>query len=448
LIKNNKNEAELLLNEVLDYTKKIIAEDGKYSKYDYLKEISLELARNGMISEALICSKSHDETDNLIQDISTELAKRGMFDEALVCVSEINDVNSKCIALNSISTEMAFFGKLDESDKIFKESLDIAYGIIDYEVYSKCMALNSISKEEMANNGKFDDSNIILKESRGMANGIIDYKQQSQILNNIFLGLAKKNKVESIFFLLKEALVSAYMIPDHRGERSEFLDELNIELFSPELLEEVIEYFRKIDTTGNKSAFLGSLALKYLKSGNWAFAVKIGLEISQIAYRQSCWKKMGQSIIIKNGLESALTNIQVFQNHEAPLFYLQGLIEELLPKETDITCFKKTIPLIVKDTKNIETLLQCLALHELIFGKPTKEMIQRFKKTLDLQWAIDIIDKFPKEIEEGRFSYNLESWIHEIADEDDRDQIELWAMKVAKGKMTEDEFNERVKNME
>lgn len=42
---------------------------------------------------------------------------------------------------------------------------------------------------------------------------------------------------------------------------------------------------------------------------------------------------------------------------------------------------------------------------------------------------------------------SLDTWLHEIADEDDREQIELWAKQVAKGKITEEEFGERVKGM-
>ncbi len=44
-----------------------------------------------------------------------------------------------------------------------------------------------------------------------------------------------------------------------------------------------------------------------------------------------------------------------------------------------------------------------------------------------------------------RLSTNLESWLYEIADEDDREQIELWAKQVAKGKITEEDFVERVR---
>jgi hypothetical protein len=410
LIKNSKDEAGLLLKAVLDYTKQINTEDDKYidskhliDKQNLIEEISIALAINGMINEALGFLKSYDDTDALIQDMSSELAKRGMFDEALLCVSEINDVYSKCVALNLISTEMAIIGKFEESDTILKESLDLAYGIKDY-------------------------------------------KELSHVLKNIFIGLAEIKDVESVFFLIEEAIVCASRIHDNTVRRK-VLNELYIELALKGLIEEVIEYSREMDTLSDSSMFLKSLSLTLASRGKLPFAEKIGLEISEIGLRQSCWKEMAKSIKIKNGWESALTNMKELQNDESIIFYLQGLIENLSVNETDINCFKTVIPLIVKDPKNIQTLLQCLALHELMYGKPTKEMIQRFNKTLNIQWAIDIADKFPKEIEEGRFSNNLESWIQEIADEDDRDQIELWARQVLKGKLSEEEFKNNLESI-
>lgn len=47
----------------------------------------------------------------------------------------------------------------------------------------------------------------------------------------------------------------------------------------------------------------------------------------------------------------------------------------------------------------------------------------------------------------SRLSTNLELWLHEVSDEDDREQIELWAKQVAKGKITEEEFNLKIKDL-
>ena len=76
-----------------------------------------------------------------------------------------------------------------------------------------------------------------------------------------------------------------------------------------------------------------------------------------------------------------------------------------------------------------------------------KALVNRLNKTLNIQWAIDLKAQFPTDERGSRLTTNVEEWLHEIADEDDRERVELWAIKVAKGKMTEEEFNERVKKI-
>ena len=77
------------------------------------------------------------------------------------------------------------------------------------------------------------------------------------------------------------------------------------------------------------------------------------------------------------------------------------------------------------------------------------EIIRTYKpyKGFKIQWALDIIPKFPKEENVVRMSTNLEEWIEKVADEDDREQIGLWAKQVMKGKITEEEFGEKVSNL-
>ena len=72
-------------------------------------------------------------------------------------------------------------------------------------------------------------------------------------------------------------------------------------------------------------------------------------------------------------------------------------------------------------------------------------MLQRFNQCLDIQWALEIRAHFPQEATgPARLSTNLPEWLHTIADEDDRAEVELLARKVAKGKLTEAEFAARV----
>jgi pyruvate-formate lyase-activating enzyme len=42
---------------------------------------------------------------------------------------------------------------------------------------------------------------------------------------------------------------------------------------------------------------------------------------------------------------------------------------------------------------------------------------------------------------------NIKEWLHDIYDEDIKDQIELWARQVSKGKISEDQFNANIKDL-
>jgi hypothetical protein len=53
---------------------------------------------------------------------------------------------------------------------------------------------------------------------------------------------------------------------------------------------------------------------------------------------------------------------------------------------------------------------------------------------------LDIANQFPNSNSKTRLSTNIEIWLQEIEDEDDRERVELWAMKVSKGTMNEEDF--------
>ena len=99
------------------------------------------------------------------------------------------------------------------------------------------------------------------------------------------------------------------------------------------------------------------------------------------------------------------------------------------------------------DSESIENLLQKYALHALFFGIGNVELVHRLNKILNIQWAIDIKNQFPSSEEIQRLSNNVEEWLNEIVDEDDREEILLWTKKVNKGKMTEEEFGVKLRGI-
>jgi hypothetical protein len=108
-------------------------------------------------------------------------------------------------------------------------------------------------------------------------------------------------------------------------------------------------------------------------------------------------------------------------------------------------CLLQALPLLAEDSQSIENLLQSYALHEIFLGRPTAQFKQRLNKTLNVQWALDIAVSFSSGAVTERFSDNLEDWLYEVEDEDDRHQIELWAKQVQKGRITEEQFRAHLK---
>jgi predicted dinucleotide-utilizing enzyme len=105
------------------------------------------------------------------------------------------------------------------------------------------------------------------------------------------------------------------------------------------------------------------------------------------------------------------------------------------------------LPLVKADKESTEHLMQMHALYCAFFEKTPKEKIQKFNRSLNIQWALDIIATFPKEENVVRAYSNLDEWIEEVEDEDDKQQIEIWARQVVKGRITEEEFGENVKGI-
>jgi hypothetical protein len=81
-------------------------------------------------------------------------------------------------------------------------------------------------------------------------------------------------------------------------------------------------------------------------------------------------------------------------------------------------------------------------------GNPSNVLTARLNSTFGLNWLSDVTAHFQhSQASSSRSSNNLREWLHEIQDEDDRDQIELWAKQVSKGKISEVEFEERLNKL-
>ena len=90
--------------------------------------------------------------------------------------------------------------------------------------------------------------------------------------------------------------------------------------------------------------------------------------------------------------------------------------------------------------------------HKRFAGNESSDKVNAFIKAvselIDLtEFKFSFNDWLIPEETSGYAYQQLNDWLEDIEDEDDRDQVELWARKVKKGKMTEQEFEEKVKDL-
>ena len=421
----NYFEAFFVMQENLKYTI-------KYSKTFFIKTIAIKLSNQGKSKEALDCVlgiSNKSGKNSVLKYISCKLAQQGKLELAFIFARFISFDSDKSFALNVISNNFAKQGKLDEAKAVLKESIQNAKNIKDY--LSKGRAFKDISSE-LYIQGKLEEALATLSVSQECVLDISDYKYKSIMLTEISNELTKQEKVNEAASLIKQALEYARLIDlsrekdksfalgkisielSNKGEFNEAiilaksiidylekcttLNKISIELNrrgkfneATDIVQEAIACARMITIKWQKTKALNEIALEQAKHGNLTFAEEIiSLEIPEMAKKQSCWKTIAQNIIKENGLQNAFQKTFSIKNIEARLFYLSGLAEGISIYDFNIKILIKVLPLLKNNPMSIEHLLYTHAINELFFENSDKQKIQKFNRTLNLQWAVDL----------------------------------------------------------
>ena len=294
------------------------------------------------------------------------------FEILLESARGISDDFWKSRALKDISAEMAKQGKSEESSSAMQEALEFARGISND--VKKSNALKDISAE-LAKQGKIVEA---LECARGIGSNLL----KSEALKDISTELAKQGKIE-------EALECA------RGISDEYWKSSSLKLISTELakqgkIEEALECARGISDDEAKSRALNVISTELAKQGNWSKAEQTGLEIPQIANRYTCWQTISRDACKNQGWQKALSQAHQFRNPESCRYYLKHLAQMVNLADCHANLLLNALPNYQEDVESIETILYMHALHELFFEEASTVKINRFNRTLNLQWAIDI----------------------------------------------------------
>ena len=366
--------------------------------------------------------------------ISICLINEGRIQEVLDKIESIKGVSFRSSLFAHISMYTARDGKLDLAKEMIQKANYLAKSItFQYEK-------NEAFFEILLSLNDQDDIKQAIDCIEFMSD---DYKIKAyaSISTNYYL----KEKIENAReFMQKTINLGLSISNDHKKSIALKVISLNF-AYQGEILN-ALAYAEKNNIDRFKNEAFSSIALILASNGNYQFSFEISKKIFRGITKLEFWMKLAENDIKLNDWRFCKRQLKILPNDEAKTFYKKGIVEALLISEATEEIVFEILNHIKEDAFSIEILICKHALYSILFTNPEKDQFNKFNNSLNLQWALDIKAKFNKE-DIIKSSDNLDEWINDISDEDDKEQVLLWAKQVSKGKISEQDFLNHIKSI-
>lgn len=392
-IQGENSKANLI---ILSAVKKAREIDDDYNRMDSLKNISLTLFESkindqlalDILKESVEMIKDWDDLESeifTIMEISTYINQFGykeissqLIKEAMEKTTKLRDEDARNSSFYYISIELCKQGELN--DAIIMSSKILSN-------YYKDSALIKIATE-YAKREHFDDALII-------ASSISEKTLMSSSILVISKFMIKHEPIQDIFNSIDNALrITGNAILEE--SQCESIRDLCIELCKNQQVVFALELVNKISNVQIMCATLREISIILNNNQNQEEAVKIASKISLQLIKMQTWNDFGNNDMQENGFIFCCKRLKRISGDEVIFSYKSGMAEKIKINNAQN---ETMIQFGFINKENIKTLSQLLkkhALNALFFQKNLpQDKIDRFNRTLNLQWAIDIKNQLP-----------------------------------------------------
>ena len=403
-------------------------------KVKILKSISSELYKKGRRHEANIVLKEAVIFSRQISSIIlrfgaqkvlfNELLVQGMKDQAssflqelLIDTKLIDNLSERLKLMIEFSSMFLEINEFVNYETLIHEIIKITGDIGDNDSRSK--VLFDIASELKKQN-RIEFSKLILKEAIVCVDEIEDNTEKEFALGYMYCQMVKCGQFEvelndlhsliipsmvdlllyelSIEFLgqglFSKAIECLEFIKSSYWKNAS-LTRVSDYLYMNGKIQEALIYTNQNKDLREKSTSLSRIAVEFLKKGDLVLSIHIAQGISAINIRQKCWQTIGQVYEKHNGIFKSLRNSKQFHNTEAKAHYLKGVANSLGIFNCNKEVVFSSLIHCHNDIESSETLLQKHFLHILFFEDDSSIKLDRYNRTLNLQWAIDIKNQLP-----------------------------------------------------
>ncbi len=351
------NESNLLINDAFELTLKI---EQNWERDRVIKKILNELLLQGNFE--LTNLKIHQQlnltqgiyNENGVEDaksqtlvsISTGLIENGQNSNTQALINLITNKNWKDTAISKIIKKLSNKG-------FYEDALQFCKMINRKE--SRITELLEVSAIANSNKNKqlADD---IIKEATEAARSISSEKFRLDSIQKICLELIRQDKINSAKLLINEFRIDNEILKDYYINQNEALElDLN-----------------NIELTENE-----------------------GKKINSSEDRFNYWQEIGRKYFINIGYFEAIINSDLFESSEARFYINRSVLNSLDVNTINLDVALHAIKAPKQEVSSIEYVLQMLAIQKIFFSNLPQEKLDRYNRTLNLQWAIDIKNQLP-----------------------------------------------------
>ena len=477
-----REQAEAVFDRALERAESI---DDVNKKARALGELAEALARTGdRVRAETVFERSLSTLDNieydffrsdLLKEIAVAMIRVGEQERALDAVGGINDVNDKADALGEIAEALAHAGERIQAEKVFEQALTTAVSSEDN--HDKSIALRKIA-EALVRVGE-------QKQALETVDNIDDGMGRARVLGKIAESLGRKGEIERAKKVFDRALETADSIEaDHLrsmifGEIVEALTHVGEHERALGIIESIDDVSDQVDALGEIAKALADAEKREQAESVFERALEKAASINDVEEKDRALGAIAESLAqageyiraleiaarIDDGYDKAdaLRRIAkiLTKTHDFAVFntYLQSFSasnevwESLLPEWQELLVTHSTNPFELLRQSFIyhpfNTKVATSGIYSFLIGLLRTENMDLFYEIIRHCPQLELDFLLPQE-ESAHIKYSYsdyESWIDTVEDEDDREQIELWARRVEKGKLSEEEFEQEVRDL-
>lgn len=413
---SNIHDANIVIKKTIKAARSI---ENKWDKIIILRQIvdllvNLEIKKNKKVSiiidEILQTVKEIQVISwrsSALKEITSELAKYGMIKEAKEIVLEINDVSDSSHAFGNIALNQAKLGNLKDSVEIIKQIKNTSTKDLILKdiaiILSQKNNLNESLKivKNISNIYLLNEALVEISTQTSKKNKIVEIIQFISIDKFKSIALikisTKFNKIRPYNYstdLIEESIKIALSIIDE-NDKIHSLQEIAKELIKQNKIDKSNEIIELVKPLIKKNLLLYESSLLLARQEDWNLIESFVIRISEPKLQYECLFRVGKIICKKYEIETALNIFNNFSLLDIKRTVLEGFIKSITLKDCTFVNINILLFYSFKNEIPFEKILQQYALNQLFFENLPEEKIQRFNRTLNIQWAIDIKNQLP-----------------------------------------------------